>query len=64
MVDRIRKVRSVTLNPELVRRLMIVGEKEGETNLSRLLDAAASEYVRARWNPEMDKTKPKSRRKS
>jgi hypothetical protein len=56
MVKRIRKPRSVTLNPELVRRLQLIGAAEGEPNLSRLIDAAIGEFVRRRWRPELEKS--------
>ena len=50
---RVRAVRSVTLNPDGVRRLLEVGEARAvpETNLSRLIDDAISAYVAAHWKP-------------
>lgn len=54
-VNRIRKPRMVTLNPELVAKLLQVGaaSPSGESNLSRLIDAAMEDYIRVRWKPEM-----------
>lgn len=43
--DRLRKVRSVTLNPVLVDRLLAAGRAQGEENLSRLLDRCIEVYL-------------------
>ena len=48
---RVRAVRSVTLNPDGVRKLLEVGAARpvAETNLSRVIDDAIAGYVAAHW---------------
>jgi hypothetical protein len=50
--NRKRPMRMITMNPQLAQKLLDVGHATtGETNLSRLIDAAVAEYVESRWKP-------------
>jgi len=55
-VERIQKPRRLTLNPELVRNLLIAGARSpsGESNLSRIIGLAIEECVWGGYRREME----------